>query len=108
MTSNIRQNLPDSDPDETIEWLESLRSVASTHGINRARFLLHELMNEAQDLSIPIKNSPISPYANSISVDQDLPYPGNLDIESKIQNIILWNAAVMVSDANRRNDGRDD
>ena len=56
MSSNIRQDLPDSDPDETIEWLESLRSVVSVHGINRARFLLHELMNEAQDLSIPIKN----------------------------------------------------
>ena len=105
MASNIRQNLPDSDPDETIEWLESLRSVVSSQGINRARFLLHELMNEAQDLSIPIKKPPISPYVNSISIDQDPPYPGDLELESKIQNIILWNAAVMVSDANRRNDG---
>jgi len=105
MTSNIRQNLPDSDPEETTEWLESLRTVVASHGINRAKFLLHELMNEAQDLSIPIKNTPISPYLNSISIDQDIPYPGNLEIESKIQNIILWNAAVIVSDANRRNDG---
>ena len=100
-----RQRLPDFDPEETDEWLESIRSVVESHGVERARMLLHELMIEAKDLSIPIKPPSRTPYLNTISLDQQPPYPGDLEIEKKIQNSILWNAAVVVSDANRRIDG---
>ena len=100
-----RQRLPDMDPEETDEWLESLRNVVASHGVERARMLLHELMIEANDLSIPIKPPSRTPYLNTISLDQQPPYPGDLEIESKIQNAILWNAAVVVSDSNKRIDG---
>ena len=100
-----RQRLPDFDPEETDEWLESIRSVVESHGVERARMLLHELMIEARDLSIPIKPPSRTPYLNTISLDQQPPYPGDLEIEKKIQNSILWNAAVVVSDTNRRVDG---
>ena len=93
-----RQRLPDMDPEETDEWLESLRNVVDSHGAERARLLLHELMIEANDLSIPIMPPSRTPYLNTISLDQQPPYPGDLDIERKIQNSILWNAAVVVSD----------
>tara|TARA_B100000427_G_scaffold321451_1_gene322062 strand:+ start:512 stop:3136 length:2625 start_codon:yes stop_codon:yes gene_type:complete len=93
------------DPEETDEWLESLRSVVDSHGVERARLLLHELMIEADDLSIPIRPPSRTPYLNSIAIDQQPPYPGDLELEERIQNIILWNAAVVVSDANRRIDG---
>ena len=100
-----RPKLPDLDPEETDEWLESLRSVVDSHGVGRARLLLHELMIEADDLSIPIRPPSRTPYLNSIAIDQQPPYPGDLELEERIQNIILWNAAVVVSDANRRIDG---
>ena len=100
-----RQSLPDFDPEETDEWLESIRSVVKSHGVERARILLHELMIEAKDLSIPINPPSRTPYLNTISLDQQPPYPGDLEIEKKIQNSILWNAAVVVSDTNRRIDG---
>ena len=100
-----RQSLPDFDPEETDEWLESIRSVVESHGVERARMLLHELMIEAKDLSIPINPPSRTPYLNTISLDQQPPYPGDLEIEKKIQNSILWNAAVVVSDTNRRIDG---
>ena len=100
-----RQRLPDLDPEETDEWLESIRSVVESHGVERARMLLHELMIEAEDLAIPIKPPSRTPYLNTNSLDQQPPYPGNLEIERKIQNSILWNAAVVVSDTNRRIDG---
>ena len=102
---NYHQNLPDTDPEETDEWLEALRSVVSAQGVERARLLLHELMTEANSLSIPIPPPSQTPYINSISLDQQPPYPGDLGIERSNQNAILWNAAVMVSDANRRIDG---
>ncbi len=99
------QNLPDLDSEETDEWLESLRSVVENQGPERARMLLHELMIEADYLSIPINKISKTPYLNTIQISQQFPYPGNLNIENKIKNTILWNAALMVSDANRRIDG---
>jgi len=100
-----RQKLPDSDPEETDEWLESLRSVALHQGQQRARIILHELMAEAKSLGIPITEPSRSPYVNSVALEQQPPYPGDIEKEMRIQNAILWNAAVMVSDANRRLDG---
>ena len=44
-----RQSLPDSDPEETDEWMEALRSVVDSQGVERARILLHELLAEAND-----------------------------------------------------------
>ncbi len=99
-----RQTLPDMDPEETDEWLESLRTLTSSAGSSRARLLLQELLSEATALGIDISTSR-TPYLNSISIEQQKPYPGNLQIEKQIQNHILWNAAAMVSDANRRMDG---
>ncbi len=99
-----RQTLPDMDPEETDEWLESLRTMTSSSGSSRARLLLQELLSEATALGIDISTSR-TPYLNSISIDQQKPYPGNLAIEKRIQNHVLWNAAAMVSDANRRMDG---
>ena len=105
MSINHRQRLPDIDPEETDEWLEALRSVVDAHGIERARLLLHELMAESEDLDVEIAPISKTPYVNTISWDQQPPYPGDLDTEREIQNSILWNSAVMVSDANRRLDG---
>jgi pyruvate dehydrogenase E1 component len=99
------QNLPDDDVEETDEWLESLRSVVQKHGSERARMLLHELMIEAEYLSIPINQISKTPYLNTIPLNQQLAYPGDLELERRIQNLILWNAALIVSDANRRIDG---
>ena len=99
-----RPTLPDTDPEETDEWLESLRTLTAYNGNSRARLLLQELLSEAAALGIDI-SSTRTPYLNSISIEQQKPYPGNLKIEKKIQSNILWNAAVMVSDANRRMDG---
>ena len=102
---NFHQNLPDDDKEETDEWLESLRSVFQEHGPERARMILHELMIEANLLSIPIHKTSRTPYLNSIPLNQQISYPGDLVLEKKIQNSILWNAALIVSDANRRIDG---
>ena len=105
MSVNYRQRLPDLDPEETDEWIEALRDVVDSQGIERARLLLHELLSESNDLDIEISSISRTPYVNSISWDQQEPYPGDLNLEREIQNTILWNSALMVSDANRRMDG---
>ena len=103
--NNHHQRLPDIDPEETDEWLESLRSVVDSSGLERARLLLHEILTEAQDLGVEISPASRTPYVNTIPWDNQVPYPGNLEIEKEIQDAILWNSALIVSDANRRTDG---
>ena len=44
-------------------------------------------------------------YVNTIDEHQQGDYPGDLDIEEKIQNINRWNAMAMVVKANREHDG---
>tara|TARA_Y100001970_G_scaffold59553_1_gene75779 strand:- start:31891 stop:34608 length:2718 start_codon:yes stop_codon:yes gene_type:complete len=105
MSVNHRQRLPDIDPEETDEWIEALRDVVDSQGIERARLLLHELLSESNDLNIQISSLSRTPYVNSISWDHQEPYPGDVKLEKEIQNSILWNSALMVSDANRRIDG---
>ena len=105
VSPNYHQRLPDTDSEETDEWLESLRSIVDSSGLERARLLLHEVLSEAQDLGIEIPAVSRTPYVNTIPWDNQVPYPGNLQIEKEIQNTILWNSALIVSDANRRIDG---
>eukprot|EP01060_Flectonema_neradi_P027067 TRINITY_DN36702_c0_g1_i1.p1 TRINITY_DN36702_c0_g1~~TRINITY_DN36702_c0_g1_i1.p1 ORF type:complete len:1033 (+),score=275.88 TRINITY_DN36702_c0_g1_i1:52-3150(+) len=102
---NIKPASPKFDIEETSEWFESLEAVVNHHGTSRARFLLHDLLKEAQRLDVPIRQPVVSPFQNTISTENESEYPGDLDIESRISSMVRWNAAVMVSDANKRNAG---
>lgn len=100
-----RARLPDTDPVETGEWLEALRDVADNSGVSRARILLHEILGEASDLGVPISPVSRTPYLNTIPRESEGSYPGDEALEVEFQNHVLWNAAAIVSDANRRIDG---
>lgn len=94
--------LPRFDAEETDEWVESLEAVLEHHGPTRTRFLLHELMDEAVKKGVKISASISTPMCNTIPTTAEPPYPGNLALEQRISNLVRWNAAVMVSDGNKR------
>jgi pyruvate dehydrogenase E1 component len=91
----------DSDPDETSEWVASLESVARYHGVARARFLLEALDKRAMQIGVAASPHPYSPYRNTIQLEDQQPFPGNLVLEERIIAIIRWNALAMVVRANR-------
>lgn len=93
--------MDDLDPQETGEWLDALISVAETDGPERARFLLDRLEKEAADRGLAKGALPYSAYRNSISVEKQTAYPGNLELEQRITAINRWNALAMVAKANR-------
>ena len=90
---------------ETDEWLESLDSIIRIDGINRARFILKELLSKGMRYGINLKFNPNTDYINSIHISNQSPYPGDRDIERKVKSIIRWNAMAMVVRANRENPG---
>eukprot|EP00928_Gymnodinium_smaydae_P012120 TRINITY_DN1440_c0_g1_i1.p1 TRINITY_DN1440_c0_g1~~TRINITY_DN1440_c0_g1_i1.p1 ORF type:complete len:1038 (+),score=262.47 TRINITY_DN1440_c0_g1_i1:80-3193(+) len=103
--SMLRATRPSFDRGETDEWLESLDAVVKHHGSTRARFLMHDLMDEANRLGVYIQQPAVTPMVNTIPTAMQPEYPGDLEMEIKVSNMVRWNAAVMVSDANRRAPG---
>ena len=101
MKKGYRQQLPDRDPQETEEWIDSIDSIIEIKGEERARYLLQTLIREARDRNIAIPLMTNSPYVNTIPPESEPEYPGNEIIEKKIRRIIRWNAAMMVSKANK-------
>ncbi|MEO1944535.1 MAG: pyruvate dehydrogenase (acetyl-transferring), homodimeric type, partial [Candidatus Thioglobus sp.] len=101
MKKGYRQQLPDRDPQETEEWIDSISSVIDIKGDERARYLLQTLIREARDRNIAIPLLTNSPYVNTIPPESEPEYPGNEALEKKIRRMIRWNAAMMVSKANK-------
>ncbi|PWK57274.1 alpha-ketoglutarate dehydrogenase [Aminobacter sp. AP02] len=91
----------DGDPLETADWLASLESVFFNSGGTRAEFILGELDRKAKELGIVHEPLPFSPYRNSISLEKQTPFPGDLAMEERITAIIRWNALAMVVRANK-------
>ena len=97
--------LPDTDPDETSEWLESLDALVASEGSVRARFVIGKLLERARRLQVPVPSLVSTPYINTIPPDQEPWFPGDEEMERRIRRIVRWNAAVMVTRANKKSEG---
>ena len=97
--------LPDSDPSETVEWLDSLDAVVNIAGKTRARYLVSRLTERARELQIGTPAEVSTPYINTIPVEEQPWFPGNEGIEKRIRQYLRWNAAISVTYANKEADG---
>ena len=97
--------LPDIDPAETQEWLDSLDAVVDVHGKTRARFLLSKLLDRANASQVSFPATVSTPYVNTIPREHEPFFPGDEHIERRIRAYIRWNAAMMVVKANKHADG---
>ncbi|MGH9152447.1 MAG: pyruvate dehydrogenase (acetyl-transferring), homodimeric type [Acidimicrobiales bacterium] len=97
--------LPDIDPEETSEWLDSFDGVIDGRGKGRARFLLMKLLERAREQQIGFPATVSTPYVNTIPPHLEPWFPGDFDIERRIRAYIRWNAAVMVTRANTLSKG---
>jgi pyruvate dehydrogenase E1 component len=91
----------DADSTETREWLDAMESVIAAAGPERARFLLNELEEQLRRRGIRTSTPPYSAYRNTIPVETQGPYPGDLAIEERLTSIVRWNALAMVVRANQ-------
>ncbi len=97
--------LPDIDPAETAEWLDSLDAVVDARGKTRARYLLSKLTERARERQVGAPTEVSTPYLNTIPSNEQPWFPGDLVMEKRIRAFIRWNAAVMVVRANKRAEG---
>jgi len=101
---DIKKNLNlehiDTDPAETAEWNDAFMDLLASGDGNRAKFILDNLVKLANKHQINWVPDLVTPYVNSIPVDQQPPFPGDLAIEEKLASLMRWNALAMVAKAN--------
>ncbi len=93
--------LPDIDPEETSEWLESFDAALAESGPQRARYLMLRLLERAGDRRVPLPALTSTDYVNTIPTENEPWFPGDEDTERRYRAWIRWNAAVMVHRAQR-------
>ncbi len=91
----------DSDPAETKEWRDALLSLVATQGPQRARQMLDELARLARSQRLGWQPELNTPYINTIAVDEQPAFPGDLAVEERLASLMRWNALAMVVRANQ-------
>ncbi|MEV7383012.1 pyruvate dehydrogenase (acetyl-transferring), homodimeric type [Streptomyces lydicus] len=97
----LPSQVPDFDPEETQEWLDSLDAAVDERGRERARYLMLRLIERARERRVAVPEMRSTDYVNTIATKDEPFFPGNEEIERKVLNATRWNAAVMVSRAQR-------
>ena len=86
----------DVDPIETNDWLASIDSLIREEGIERAQFIIDQVMQQARAGGVSLPSGITTDYVNTIPVSEQPAYPGNLDIERRIRSYVRWNTVMMV------------
>ena len=93
--------IPDIDSSETQEWRDSLDAVIAAQGPGRARYLMLQLLEHAQEREVGVPATRTTDYINTIPAAGEPEFPGDEALEERIRSIVRWNAAVMVTRANK-------
>ena len=92
----------DIDQQETQEWLEALESILEREGVDRAHFILEQLIAKARKSGAYLPYSATTAYLNTIPPAKEEQSPGDPAIEWRIRSFVRWNAMAMVVQANRK------
>ncbi len=103
--NGIPAHLPDTDPEETEEWLESLTGAIEHGGRARARYLMLRLLERARQRQVGVPSLTTTDYVNTIGPEQEPWFPGDEDVERRFRAYLRWNAAVQVHRAQREGIG---
>jgi pyruvate dehydrogenase E1 component len=93
-------DIPDSNPVETQEWLDSVDAVVESDGRERMAFLLDHAIDHAQEYGVKVSAGLSTPYVNTIPVDEEAPLPGDPELERLATALVRWNAIAIVLQAN--------
>src|SRR6201995_2995474 len=96
ISDGLPSQLPDIDPEETNEWVESLDGVIDERGAKRARYVMLRLLERARERQVGVPPLTSTDYINTIPPEQEPWFPGDEFVERRIGAYIRWNAAQLV------------
>ncbi|OBX04331.1 pyruvate dehydrogenase [Gallibacterium genomosp. 3] len=92
----------DVDPIETNDWLLAIDSVIREEGVERAQYIIEQLVQRARANNVSLPTGMTTDYINTIPVSEEPNYPGNLDLERRIRGAVRWNAIMSVLRASKK------
>ncbi|MER7332140.1 MULTISPECIES: pyruvate dehydrogenase (acetyl-transferring), homodimeric type [unclassified Micromonospora] len=101
ITAGLPSQLPDIDPEETSEWVESLDGVIDERGTKRARYVMLRLLERARERQVGVPSLTTTDYINTIPPEREPWFPGDEHVERRIRAYVRWNAAMLVHRAQR-------
>ena len=101
----LAAHLPDIDPEETAEWLDSFDAVLDAAGQHRARYLMLRLLQRARERNVGVPALTSTDYVNTIPPDREPWFPGDEEVERSYRRWIRWNAAMTVHRRSGRGSG---
>ncbi|MGC5032239.1 pyruvate dehydrogenase (acetyl-transferring), homodimeric type [Micromonospora sp. DT229] len=101
ITAGLPSQLPDIDPEETSEWVESLDGVIDERGAKRARYVMLRLLERARERQVGVPSLTTTDYINTITPEREPWFPGDEHVERRIRAYVRWNAAMLVHRAQR-------
>lgn len=95
----------DIDPIETKEWADALDSVVEYEGVNRAEFIVAQLLDHATSAGVSVPSGITTPYMNTIPAVKEATLPSDADMMARTTDCMRWNALAMVMRAARKKEG---
>lgn len=97
--------IPDTDSQETQEWLDALTAVIENEGTERAHFLLEAMIDKARRSGSNLPYNATTAYVNTIPTHLQAKLPGDPEMERRIRALVRWNAIMTVLRANEKSPG---
>jgi pyruvate dehydrogenase E1 component len=90
---------------EVAEWIEAFDEVIVAEGPESGVVLLESLRKRAKEAGIQTPGELVTEYRNTIPKHEEVPYPGDRELERKVESLIRWNALAMVHGQNKKDAG---
>ena len=91
--------------EEVAEWIEAFDQVVEDEGTNRGCKLVEALIEHARASGVEVPVQLNTPYINTIPVEEEVPYPGDRQLERRLKSLTRWNAMAMVHRQNKKDPG---
>ena len=89
---------------EVSEWIEAFDEVVAQDWEQGAA-LISALRTRAREAGVPTVSEVVTPYQNTIPKHDEVPYPGDRQLERRIEALLRWNAMAMVHKQNKYDPG---
>ena len=104
MTTKIDEAVQQDLSAEVAEWIEAFDDVVAADWEQGAE-VIEALRARAREAGVPVASELTTPYRNTIPKHDEVDYPGDRDLEKRIEALLRWNSMAMVHGQNKKDAG---